>query len=294
MTALSRTDITRAFIRSKRPCTEGYRWYLKRQETVSDYQALLDDLVAADRLEDACWLLDQLGPTDDVLHLDDGDAPALVFAGRVECRGSLEVDTVLRTGRSLNIGGGLRVGRLQVGEDLRVGGALQCAGALQVGADTRVGWSLQVGQTLRCGGHLRVGWDADVAADLHAEGRILVGHGLLVGGHIACKRGVRAGGDVTVAGALEVAQGVQTGGSVRTHGHLQCGTGVVAAEDIEAGGAIRVGESLQAGGLISPGPDYGVFAGLVTPMEAWASSGWVRARQKPERLLSGWWDPTAA
>jgi predicted acyltransferase (DUF342 family) len=289
MTAQIRKDITRDFIRSKRPCTDGYRWYLKRQETLSDYQALLDDLVAAGRLDDACWLLDQLGPTDDVLHLDQLDVQALVFAGSVECRGSLDVDTVLRTGRSLNVGGGVRAGALQVGEDLRVGGALQCAGALQVASDTRVGWSLRVRQALRCGGHLRVGWDVGVEGDMRVEGRINVGHGVVVGGHMWCQGGVRTGGDLAVAGALDVAQGVETAGSVRTQGHLQCGTGVVAAEDIEAGGAIRAGESLQAGGAISAGPDYGVFAGLVTPMDAWVSCGWVRAREKPERLLSGWW-----
>lgn len=289
MTAPTRNDITRDFIRSKRPCADGYRWYLRRQETLSDYQALLNDLVAAHRLEDACWLLDQLGPTDDVLHLEDFDANALVFAGSVTCRGSLEVDTVLRTGRSLHVGGGIRAGTLQVGEDLRVGGALQCAGAVQVASDTRIGWSLRAGQALRCGGHLRVGWDADVDGDTQVGGRIHIGHGLEVGGRLWCHGGVRTGGDVTVAGALEVGQGVETAGSVRTQGHLQCGTGVVATENIEAGGAIRVGESLRAGGVISAGPDYGVFAGLVTPMEAWDRCGWVRAREKPERLLSGWW-----
>jgi len=289
MTAHTRQDITRDFIRSKRPCTDGYRWYLKRQERLSDYQALLDDLVAAGRLDDACWLLDQLGPTDDVLQLDELDAPALVFAGSVECRGSLEVDTVLRTGRSLNTIGGVRAGTLHVGEDLRVGGALQCAGALKVASDTRIDWSLRVGQAMRCGGHLRVGWEAEVGGDLRVGGRIHVGHGIVVAGQLACQGGVRTGDDMTVAGGLDVALGVETAGSVRTQGHLQCGMGMVAEMDIRAGGAIRVGESLQAGGLISAGPDYGVFAGLVSPMGAWESCGWVRAREKPERLLSGWW-----
>jgi len=57
-------DITRDFIRSKRPCAAGYRWYLKREETLSGYQRLLDDLVQEGRVDDACWLLDQLGPTE--------------------------------------------------------------------------------------------------------------------------------------------------------------------------------------------------------------------------------------
>jgi hypothetical protein len=32
-----------------------------------------------------------------------------------------------------------------------------------------------------------------------------------------------------------------------------------------------------------------VFAGLASPMDSWDSCGWVRARDKPARLLSGWW-----
>lgn len=57
MTLPTRKGITHDFIRSKRPCTDGYRWNLQRQETLSDVQALLADLVAAGRPEDAngCW-----------------------------------------------------------------------------------------------------------------------------------------------------------------------------------------------------------------------------------------------
>ena len=107
--AAAATDITRHFIRAKRPCADGYRWYLRRQEGASNYQALLDDLVREGRLEDACWMLDQFGPTNDVLEVDHLEADALVFAGSVRCRGHADVEGVLRTGRSLSVLGGLRV-----------------------------------------------------------------------------------------------------------------------------------------------------------------------------------------
>lgn len=119
-------DITRHFIRAKQPCADGYRWYLRRQEGASNYQALLDDLVREGRVEDACWMLDQFGPTNDVLEVDHLEADALVFAGSVRCRGHADVEGVLRTGRSLSMLGGLRVGgALRVGEDLRVAGAVR-------------------------------------------------------------------------------------------------------------------------------------------------------------------------
>jgi len=136
-------DITRDFIRSKRPCAAGYRWYLKREETLSGYQRLLDDLVQEGRVDDACWLLDQLGPTDDVLTLDGLHADALVFAGSVVCHGPLEVGTVIRTGGSLTAAGGVRAGTLlQVGGDVHVEGALQCGGA--------AGWGVTCGWNGRC------------------------------------------------------------------------------------------------------------------------------------------------
>ena len=109
ITHAAAADITRQFIRAKQPCADGYRWYLRRQEGASNYQALLDDLVREGRVEDACWMLDQFGPTNDVLEVDHLEADALVFAGSVRCRGHADVEGVLRTGRSLSVLGGLRV-----------------------------------------------------------------------------------------------------------------------------------------------------------------------------------------
>ncbi len=77
--AATSADITRQFIRAKRPCADGYRWYLRRQEGASNYQALLDDLVREGRVDDACWMLDQFGPTNDVLELEHLEADPLVF-----------------------------------------------------------------------------------------------------------------------------------------------------------------------------------------------------------------------
>ena len=177
------TDITRHFIRAKRPCADGYRWYLRRQEGASNYQALLDDLVREGRVEDACWMLDQFGPTNDVLEVDHLEADALVFAGSVRCRGHTDVEGVLRTGRSLSVLGGLRVGgALRVGEDLRVAGAVRCDGSARIHGDARVGWSLAVAQRLQCTGSLRVGGELEGGASVQIDGHCTVGQDLRVVG----------------------------------------------------------------------------------------------------------------
>ena len=56
---------------------------------------------------DACWLLDQFGPTDAVLRLDEIDASAVVFAGTIEVRMGINVDSVVRAGRGIVAGGGI-------------------------------------------------------------------------------------------------------------------------------------------------------------------------------------------
>ena len=47
-------DLTREFVRAKNPCAEGYRWFLRHFEVGGNYQELLDALVNAGRVDDAC------------------------------------------------------------------------------------------------------------------------------------------------------------------------------------------------------------------------------------------------
>ena len=95
-------DISRQFVRQKNPCTDGFRWFMRHFQEGADYQPLLDALVAAGRVSDACWLMDQFGPTKAVLEVDALEAEAVVFAGSLLVRGPIEVDSVLRIGGKAN------------------------------------------------------------------------------------------------------------------------------------------------------------------------------------------------
>ena len=135
--------LTRSFVRAKRPCTDGFRWFVRQFGEGGDYQAMLDEMVAAGRVGDACWLLEQFGPTDELRVVDAIEADAIVFAGTLEVRGGVDVEGVLRVGRSLQAGAGVRAGGdVQVGTDLRVEGSVRVEGDLQVGGDLRVGWGV--------------------------------------------------------------------------------------------------------------------------------------------------------
>ncbi|OYD47772.1 polymer-forming cytoskeletal protein [Acidovorax kalamii] len=288
--AAAATDITRHFIRAKRPCADGYRWYLRRQEGASNYQALLDDLVREGRVDDACWMLDQFGPTNDVLEVDHLETDALVFAGNVHCRGSADVDGVLRTGRSLRVQGGLRVGgALRVGEDLRIAGAARCDGSARIHGDARVGWSLAVAQRLQCMGSLRVGGELDGGATVQIDGHCTVGQDLRAMDALDCNGSIKVGGHLHCDAEVQATRGLQVAGDLDCKGHLQVGWGVRAGGHIHAGGAIRAGESLWAGETIAAGEAYGVYAGLDVPLPDWPHSAQVCAREQPARLLSGCW-----
>ncbi|GGX30742.1 hypothetical protein GCM10007242_41810 [Pigmentiphaga litoralis] len=290
MTDLALADITRNFIKTKEPCAAGYRWFLRRQEFGSSYQALLDDLVRDGRVDDACWLLDQLGPTSDVLRLSGLDTEALVFAGQVECTGSVDVGTVLRTGRGLTARGGVFAGeRLQAGDSLLVAGAVQCGGAIQVGADMRIEWGVDATGTVVCEGNVRTGWGFASGAEARIGGEAMIGQDMHVAGDLVCGQGVKVGGDLHAQGQVQVGRGIHAGGSVRATRHIGAGWGIRAGGDIVSGGAIRAGESLLATGMIEAGAGYGVFAGVDVCMDSWEDSARVTAQCKPERLLSGWW-----
>ena len=106
--------LTRSFVRAKRPCTDGFRWFVRQFGEGGDYQAMLDEMVAAGRVGDACWLLEQFGPTDELRVVDAIEADAIVFAGTLEVRGGVDVEGVLRVGRSLQAGAGVRADEVSV------------------------------------------------------------------------------------------------------------------------------------------------------------------------------------
>ena len=88
-------DLTKHFIKTKQPCADGFRWFLRHCQDGSNYQDLLDALVDAGRVNDACWLLEQFGPTNETLTVDHVSAAAIVFAGSLRVRGNIDVEVSL-------------------------------------------------------------------------------------------------------------------------------------------------------------------------------------------------------
>jgi hypothetical protein len=83
---------------------------LRHHHEGSNYQDLLNALVHSGRVSDACWLLDQFGPTNEILILDCLPASAIVFAGSLRVRGNIDVDSMVRVGRRIDVGVSIFVG----------------------------------------------------------------------------------------------------------------------------------------------------------------------------------------
>lgn len=281
-------DFTQSFIKSKNPCANGFRWYLRHHRNGADYQQVLDGLVAAGRVDDACWLLDKVGPAHTVLELDALDCDALVFAGSVRVRGGIDVQGKLRAGGSIRCEGSLRAGgEIVAGEDIaatggiRAGAGVRCAGSLVAGWHTRAegsiaAGSLKIAGALDCAGSLDVAGVAWVQGDLAVEGD--------------CRaRALRVRGDVQATGLLQTREGLLCDGAASSGSHVDAGLGIKCGGDLVAAGAIRAGEGIEAGGEIRAGAGYGVYAGLCVQGEEWDTSARVTAQARPARLLSGFW-----
>ncbi|MEX8194135.1 hypothetical protein [Comamonas guangdongensis] len=282
-------ELTQNFLRGKNPCAMGYRWFVRNNLAGGDYQAAMDTQVAAGRVEDARWLLQNFGATNTVLEVEHLEADNLVFAGTLIVHGDVRVPGQLLVGRSLRVGGGIRAGRLEAGEDIHSDGAIFAGELLQAGGDIKAAWSVEVQGELRAE-ELRTGWELRCNSHVSLKGGAHIGQDVEVQGDMRCGKGLRAGRSIAVQGLLEVGHGIACNDRIDCGNHVQAGWGIKALGDIRAACSIRSGETLQADGEIAAGPGYGVFAGMNVQMDAWPDCAWVRALRKPSGLVSGFWE----
>ena len=291
-------DINKKFVKAKRPCADGFRWFIKHYSQGGDYQELLDALVADGRYGDACWLLDQFGPTHAVRVVEQLDAEAVVFAGTLKVLGDVSVDQLLRVGGQLHVEAGARIGHqaedgtqagLFTGDQARIGGGLHVRGEIRVAGDLRVGWGVLAEGPVTCAGDLLAGWELEYTDRLEVHGNLKPGQSLIVQDELVCAKSIQVQGPIDVAGQIEVRHGLIADGDIRCGLHLEAGWGVRALGDIAVQASLRAGEGVCAGGRIQTGEGYGIYAGLSVHGESWETAAQVSAVERPERLMSGYW-----
>ena len=286
-------ELTQNFLRGKNPCAMGYRWFVRNNLAGGDYQAAMDTQVAAGRVEDARWLLENFGSTNSVLDLEHLEADNFVYAGTLIVHGDVRVPGQLLVGRSLQAGGGIRAGKLEVGEDIQSGGAIFCDELLKAGGQIKAAWSVDVQGDIRAE-DLRTGWELCCTGNVDIKSSAQIDREIDVQGALRCGKGLRAGSAIAVQGLLDVGHGIACNDSIECGNHIQAGWGIKALGDIRAACSIRAGETPQSDGEIAAGEGYGVFAGMNVQMQAWPDCAWVRALKKPAGLVSGFWEEQAA
>jgi len=181
-------ELSKGFVKAKNPCADGFRWFLRHHPQGNDYQPVLDALVADGRVEDACWLLAQFGPTHAVLRLDSLRCASIVFAGAIEVSGDIDAGTLVRAGRGVRAGGAIRAGRdVVAGEAIVAGGAIEAV-SLDAGGDLQAASVLADG-AIDCGAHLDAGWGIRAGGPITARGAIRAGESLSAEGEITAGAG---------------------------------------------------------------------------------------------------------
>ena len=126
--------ITKEFLKELSPCTDGYRWFCETYPDGGKYQEILDRLCELGRFDDACWLLDKVGATDDVLKLTsiDDKERSICFAGDVVVKENLVLKNI-KAGRSI-----------EAGEYIEAGGFIEAGEFIEAGSDYGVYAGLRV------------------------------------------------------------------------------------------------------------------------------------------------------
>jgi hypothetical protein len=260
----------------------GYRWFVRNNLAGGDYQAAMDTQVAAGRVEDARWLLENFGSTNTCWSSSTWRPTTWSMPAPLIVHGDVRVPGQLLVGRSLQ-GGGIRAGKLEAGED-SCGGAIFAGELLQAGG-IKAAWSVEVQGELRAE-DLRTGWELRCGGHVDLKGNAHIGQEVEVQG-AALRQGPARGGRMAVQGLLDGA-GIAAANDILCGNHIQAGWGIKAQGDIRAACSIRAGETLQADGEIAAGPGYGVFAGMNVQMRPGPTApGCVRSKspRADQRLL---------
>ena len=127
--------ITRDHLAQLGACESGMDFFDQTYpEGKAEYQDMLDKAVAGGHTDYATWLLEKVGPTEDVLEVEEINSKELdiVFAGRVFAKLGIIV-------RRLIAGGGIKASwGIEAGEGIKAGEGIEAGGGYGIYAGLRV------------------------------------------------------------------------------------------------------------------------------------------------------------
>jgi len=117
--------ITKEILKQYNPCREGYAAFCKHFPEGGEYQEILNKAVAEGRFDDAQWLLNRVGKTEDVLEIESVNDLNLevCFAGTIIFKTfailkRLVAGCGIKAGDGIEAGWGIKAGcGIEAGED---------------------------------------------------------------------------------------------------------------------------------------------------------------------------------
>jgi hypothetical protein len=181
--------ITRDHLAQLGACESGMDFFDQTYpEGKAEYQDMLDKAVAGGHTDYATWLLEKVGPTEDVLEVEEINSKELdiVFAGRVFAKLGIIV-------RRLIAGGGIKAGSgIKAGEGIEAGGGIEA------------GWGIKAGEGIEAGGGIEAGEGIKASWGIKAGEGIEAGSGIKAGEGIKAGSGIEAGGGYGIYAGLRV------------------------------------------------------------------------------------------
>ena len=135
--------ITRDRLAQLGACKSGMDFFDKTYpDGQAEYQDMLDKAVTGGHTDYATWLLDKIGPTEDILEVEEINEKELdiVFAGRIFIKLGVVV-------RRLIAGKGIKAGKgIEAGEGIEAGLGIEA------GRGIEAGWGIEAGRGIEAGG----------------------------------------------------------------------------------------------------------------------------------------------
>ena len=134
--------ITRDHLAQLGACKSGMDFYDRTYpDGKAEYQDMLDKAVAGGHTDYATWLLEKVGPTEDVLEVEEINSKELdiVFAGRVFAKL------------------GIIVRRLIAGEGIEAGCGIKAGLGIEAGCGIKAGLGIKAGYGIEAGGGIEAG-----------------------------------------------------------------------------------------------------------------------------------------
>ena len=215
--------ITRDHLAQLGACESGMDFFDQTYpEGKAEYQDMLDKAVAGGRTDYAAWLLEEVGPTEDVLEVEEINSKELdvVFAGRV----CVKLGIIVR--------------RLIAGWGIEAGCGIEAGEGIKAGCGIKADWGIEAGWGIKAGCGIEAGWGIEA------------GEGIKAG----C--GIEAGWGIEAGCGIEAGEGIKAGCGIKADWGIEAGWGIKAGCGIKAGWGIEAGEGIKAGW------EHGIYAGL--------------------------------